>query len=269
MSTLNRRDYVRMLKFKPIKLMVDQGPAEKLWTFLETLPGMSSVMLLKVLSTPTDFGIPDEDAKLAIQDMLQRVGPTITLEDWYEQKEKSAVKLVDLGTKDPELAWKVAKNLHSPPKSTRPPKRAASDAADAKIHVMSTTGEAEERAEKRRKDAETKQKKQHYDNQKKAKEKKALEKALEKKAELSLPGEAMDTTDGSSPLRTPQWVRSNKPKNAGPGGSGVVSKSLGHNLNKFAVPGEEQSTSRSLGRLMWKARQSPSHIQSLSKKPKL
>jgi hypothetical protein len=52
-------------------------------------------------------------------------------------------------------------------------------------------------------------------------------------------------------------------------GNGVVSKSLGHILNKFAVPGETQSTSRSLGRLMWKARQSPSHIQSLSKKPKL
>ena len=52
-------------------------------------------------------------------------------------------------------------------------------------------------------------------------------------------------------------------------GNGVVSKSLGHILNKFAVPGETQSTSRSLGRVMWKARQSPSHIQSLSKKPKL
>jgi hypothetical protein len=52
-------------------------------------------------------------------------------------------------------------------------------------------------------------------------------------------------------------------------GNGVVSKSLGHILNKFAVPGETQSTSRSLGRLMWKARQSPSVIQTLSKKPKL
>jgi hypothetical protein len=52
-------------------------------------------------------------------------------------------------------------------------------------------------------------------------------------------------------------------------GNGVVSKSLGHILNKFAVPDETQSTSRSLGRLMWKARQSPSYIQSLSKKPKL
>jgi hypothetical protein len=63
----------------------------------------------------------------------------------------------------------------------------------------------------------------------------------------------------------------NARKQAGKGlaGNGVVSKSLGHILNKFAVPGETQSTSRSLGRLMWKARQSPSLIQSLAKKPKL
>jgi hypothetical protein len=70
-----------------------------------------------------------------------------------------------------------------------------------------------------------------------------------------------------TPVRLPRIVY--KPDNKVGNGIGIASKSLGHILNKFAVPGETQSTSRSLGRLMWKARQSPSHIQSLSKKPKL
>jgi len=70
-------------------------------------------------------------------------------------------------------------------------------------------------------------------------------------------------------LHLATFIQTRQSGNGLAGNGGVVSKSLGHILNKFAVPGEAQSTSRSLGRIMWKARQSPSYIQSLSKKPKL
>jgi len=50
---------------------------------------------------------------------------------------------------------------------------------------------------------------------------------------------------------------------------GIASKSLGHILHKFAAPGEDYPISRSLGSVLAKARQPPSVIQSLAKKPKL
>jgi hypothetical protein len=80
-----------------------------------------------------------------------------------------------------------------------------------------------------------------------------------------------------TPLRLPRIVfkekkytpEPEKKKRGKTTGGGIASKSLGHILHKFAAPDEDYPISRSLGSVLAKARQPPSVIQSLAKKPKL